>query len=439
MAEHSGLDRLRDRLRSAGSPLTGIVSGGEFRSWSEIWDDANSALPALVPGATYLIDSDGRHDAVSALLAVFAVSATKAVWGSRSMMKQAQPTRLANVYTLPTIETPTIDDSAWYGTLTSGSTGVPKIPMGIVDDLITSGYTHESAIYADFLPPPTEGGALATCLRPDYVAPFLMTLVPAMVTGRNVVMLDFSNFSALFAQLEREPVALLCVPALLSALSAYAAGHRGIRCEGLTVICTGGHLSSARIEHARRFLPEAKFCSTYGSSEYGTLTFNSDAKGERNVGHPLRGKPVWIADPAPDGTGRVVTYGQDCRVFYAYNHQPLLDQEGVALGTDFGHFDDLGRLVLDSRIDGAIKINGILVRTRDIEHHILKLPCVADVRIRVRQADDAPSDLLEALVVGDVSESELVAHCAVLPSGHRPTLYAIQQDNPAAYSIRGKL
>jgi acyl-CoA synthetase (AMP-forming)/AMP-acid ligase II len=167
------------------------------------------------------------------------------------------------------------------------------------------------------------------------------------------------------------------------------------------------------------------------------MTLDRSPGASHHVGRPLPGKPIWIIDADGTGVGKVATTGPDCRERYWGRPERLRGDDGIVASTDYGHFDDDGNLYLDGRLDGGEKLHGLTIYPRQIERHILLLPGVEDVKVRLD--GKAGVERLAARVVGSATPDAVREHCRALAEASRPAVIECLADAPESYSARGKL
>lgn len=427
----SWIDHPRAR---AASSQRGIHFHGDFASWAEIQRLARERSADVQPGVVYVADSRAGIQGMVSLLAIAMKPDTALIWAKVDDVPfpiQAVAPGLYQVAEPPgrPLKRP------MYGTLTSGSSGTPKVPMAYGDSLELIALHYDEVLYQPTFPGHPEVNVLATCLPLEYAASFMMLVVPAMFMCRDLVVFPPHDWSALYTAAAREHVACLVVPSLMAAAS--AGTSELVDMSRTALIMASGYLSRERVAATREKFRGVSILNCYGASETGVVTLDRDPDGSFHVGRPIFGKAVWLEEVDGNGIGKVTTTGIDCREFYWGQEDSLRRADGSLAATDFGHFDDAGNLYLDGRIDGAEKLQGVTIYPRQIERHLLMLPGVLDVRVRVIAANGV--ERLEARVVGSVSEPRVREHCSTLPEISRPTEIECYPEGTTPYSERGKL
>lgn len=430
----SSFQRRLDETRGSAGRERGVHLGGQFASWDQLSKRAGELRPLLREGGQYLVDPSAGLQAFAALIAVMMTPRSTLIWA----LRDAVPCAFSPVATglFHCDDPPPVDhERPMYATLTSGSSGEAKIPVAFADVLELVALQYDTAMYQSAFEGSPDVNVYATCLPLEYAAVFMMMVVPALFLGRDLVVFDNHRWDVLLDAARRERVVCLIVPALVAAASAALA--EPVSAANLAFIFTAGHLSRARRDVLAEKFRGATLLASYGASETGVMTLDREPGEATHVGSPLWGKAVWIAEPDESGVGKISTTGPDCRESYWGKNQPLRDAAGVVASTDYGHFDPQGHLVLDGRIDGAQKFHGRLIYPKRIERHILLLPGVEDVRIRLLL--DGNFDRIEALVVGSCNVDTVREHCAELPELYRPGRIECVLDGAKLYNARGKL
>jgi acyl-coenzyme A synthetase/AMP-(fatty) acid ligase len=423
---------------AAGAAATrnGVTIGEAFLTWQEIDRRAVARARELRPFATYAVDPDAGHETFVSLLAVARTAGTAVLWGVPAELPVPSEQIMPGLHLAePNPLLRRLGDRPLYGSLTSGSSGAAKLPIGFADQMTLTGLHYDRILYEPVLGEPGEGGTLATGLPPAYSATLMMAVIPAWHSARNLLIVRADRWDLIHARAQAGPVLALSVPALLSL--ACAAAPEGSRGERLTICTTAGYLTRSRIAAVRERLSEAGLMSSYGASETGVMTLDSAPTGDLHVGYPLYGKPVWLSGAGDDPVGKVTTTGPDCREFYL-DGTPIRHMDGTVAMTDLGHFDPSGRLFLDGRVDAGEKMRGVTIYPRRIERHLLDLAGLEDAKVQVVSGAGLAPDRLVATIVGDVPEEDVRGHCESLPDFLRPTHYVVKPPEQA-YSSRGKL
>ena len=278
-----------------------------------------------------------------------------------------------------------IDDPVSLVVSTSGSTGTPKGAQHTPATLAAS-----SRATADHLGGP---GNWLLALAPHHIAG-LQVLLRALAAGQTPVVLDMrAGFDPeVYARAVRDfegprrytslvPTQLVKV---LDQPAATAASRK------LDAILVGGAATPKPLWD--RAVDEGlPVVATYGMSE--------TAGGCVYDGRPLDGVAARIADPAPDGVGRVLLGGPV--VAYGYRNlpdHPAFAEPGWFRTDDLGRVDDAGLLSIVGRADEAISTGGLTVVPQVVEAVIADDPAVAECVV-VGLPDDRLGEAVTAFVV----------------------------------------
>jgi acyl-coenzyme A synthetase/AMP-(fatty) acid ligase len=322
-----------------------------------------------------------------------------------------------------------------WGTLTSGTSGAPKTPVGYADTMELLALQYGAELYEGLAGGSETAQTLATCLPLDYSAAFMMMVIPALYLRKDLLVFEPHDWRPLGQAAIAAHVACLTTPGLAAAGTASLPGPADF--SGVSLFMASGYLSAERIRTIRHVMAGVHLLNCYGASETGVVSLDRQATGAGHVGTPIAGKPTWIEDPDDSGTGAIATSGFDCREFYWPDRRPIKKADGTVSVTDTGRFDEAGRLFLEGRLDSGEKLHGVTIYPRRIERHLLALDGVADVKVYVRQ--DGGLDRLAARVVGRVDAATVREHCAGLAQLEQPVLIECVPDTLHAYSGHGKL
>jgi acyl-coenzyme A synthetase/AMP-(fatty) acid ligase len=417
-----------------GAAGPGVHVAGTYASWPELLRQGRDQASAVRAGHVYVVDPGAELASFAALFAVATVADTALVWAApHDLGLDLRPVGPA----LYEAQAPqfTADGRPTWAVATSGTaSGTPKLAVGYADawELIALHYERVlfSAAGTD------EAAAFATGLPLKFSAAFFMTVLPSLFLCRDLIVFPSHDWTAAIRAAQQGGVFVLGVPALASAACLGMASP--VRTPHMELLLGGGYLTAGRVELIRSRLLGAQVSNLYGTAEAGALSVDRDPGHNAHVGFPLAGKPIWIDRPGPDGIGPIATAGPDCCHAVWTPGEGLTRQAGRPASTDYGRFDDAGHLSLEGRVDGAEKLMGVLVQPRSIERHLLELPGVIDVRVRVVRASTG-LEHLSARVVGPVTEDEVREHCGTLPEHARPRVIDCVADDIAAYSAHGKL
>lgn len=409
---------------------------GQKASWHEVLKHAKRLSTLLSRDTLYIIEADIGLQSIVALFAVSITPGASFLWAKKESLPYLLKPLAQGIWVGPSLPLERQCGRSYFGTLTSGSTDTPKIPMGFADSLPLIGLHYNSTLFHDTLPNANEGGCIACCLPLEYSATFMMAILPAWFAKRSLVIFRPSQWSLILKRSQKEPITVIAVPSLLSA--ATAAAKAASDYQNLTFLITAGYLTKKRLTNVKEKFKNALIRSSYGASETGVMTLDLAPEGLPHVGKKLYGKSVWLMDMNEHEIGKVATSGIDAREFYLNNNQNIRTSDGIVSSTDLGHFDEAGNLYLDGRIDQGEKLYGITIYPKQIELHILKLDTVVDVKVKI-QTEKQGIEYLEALVVGDCKYEELKAHCSSLHPSLQPREFIIKTEQEIVYSERGKL
>ncbi|GLF96715.1 class I adenylate-forming enzyme family protein [Streptomyces yaizuensis] len=415
------------------SPAGVVTERGRF-PWPELLERAN-ALAAALPAAPYgwVVPPDGGERSVVGLLALGLLESAPrwllgdpARWGAAGAaaapdggLVPAGPSAVPP----PQVEGPT------YATASSGTTGVPKLLFGrphTVPDAV--------GLYAAGLPEYASAEVFATCSAIDFAAAFYMVAAPALVLGRDLVLFRPGSWETAVPELAGRPGVCLAPPAV-AVLGARAAGGR-YACRETWFVPAGGGLTPARADRIATGFPGARFLTMLGSTETGLLTADREVRDDGRVGAPIPGKPVWLEDVGPDGVGTLWTRGPDTR-FAVTGGRLTARPDGSVTTGDLAHRTEDGHYVLDGRADDLVKVDGVSVYPRQITAAVRALPGAVDASVTVDRS--RATDRVTVVVVGDVTEEQVLDACRRLPTPVLPHRVVRRPADQAAYDARGKV
>ena len=412
----------------------GVTLGTDFMSWQRLREQGAERARHLKPGAAYVADPCAGFESFVSLFAICMTENATLFW-ARSGDLPFPTVPIAPALYMSSEPQLVIPRRPRFATLTSGSSGQAKIPMGYGDLLELVALQYDQAMYQRIFPGDPSLRGLATCLPLEYAAAFMMVVLPAMFTWQDLLIFPPHRWDLLLSRSRDASVVCIAVPALLAAAAASVASK--VEAKQIAVICTAGYLARSRIESMQSKIAGIRLLTSYGASETGVMTLDENPDGTKfHVGRPIYGKPVWLIDVDGNGTGKIATAGPDCRDCYYARGSAELPLNCASGSTDLGHFDESGNLYLDGRLDGGSKLRGITLYPKIIERHLLSHPRVVDARVTLNESG---LGYVEALVIGSATQQEIQAHCADLPENSRPTRIECVQDHSETYSSRGKL
>ncbi|GAC67966.1 o-succinylbenzoate--CoA ligase [Gordonia soli] len=261
-----------------------------------------------------------------------------------------------------------IDDDISLVIATSGTTGVPKGAQHTPTSLAASARATARHLGGE--------GSWLLALAPHHIAG-LQVLLRATAAGTDVEVLDLRDGfdpEALVAAADRLSGTrryTSLVPTQLVKVLESPAAIRSVA--GFDAVLIGG-AATPRLLQERALDAGLPIVRTYGMSE--------TAGGCVYDGVPLDGVSVRIANPTPDGVGRVLLGGP--MVARGYRNRP--DHEAFAdLGwfrtDDLGRLDADGKLVIIGRADEAITTGGLTVVPQVVEAVLLDDPSVVDCAV----------------------------------------------------------
>lgn len=404
-----------------------IIIGDQSHTWYEAYQKASQIAQAIKPNQFYVIHPDLGMTSIIALIAITMTANRGFVWAKPTSIHVDVKEMCPGIYQMT--NPPALSgDRTLYGTLTSGSSALAKIPMGYADQLPIIGAYYASLLYS-------KDTTVACCLPLEYSAAFMMALVPTWMTAKNLIIFSPDDWGSVLTIAKDKAVTVLVSPNMLAAACASVSSE--FFSKDLTFLTTAGYLSKERVSQVRQKFPDARFQVSYGSTETGIMTLGK-FQDNHSVGKPLWGKAIWLREMDHHNIGKITTSGVDCREFYLQSGQRIRNTDGTVSDIDLGHFDTFGNLYLDGRIDHSLKINGQLFYPSALEQHILNLEKVLDVKVTVVKKAIG-SESIEVVAVGDITELALQQHCEKLEQSIKPHVYTIHSPNTVTYSDRGKL
>ncbi len=418
-------------------PNTNTVTvNGESLTWQEIYIAAKDVSQLIPHNGLYIIDANKGIKSIVSLLATAMTPGCSFIWRN-THNTGIQPSRnLDGIYQVNHLTPHTAQiDRLYYGTMTSGSSSQSKTAMGYADHLISIGIYYSEVIYRQSSTLSSENSVIACCLPMEYSAAFMMALLPAWASARNLVFFSPNNWKDILTLAEKVKTVIVTAPCMLASASAYIRNQ--YEPENLTFLTTAGYLSQERVAKTKEKFPNARFQISYGSTETGIMTLGDFCETSTSVGKPLYGKSIWLREKSSE-IGKITTASIDCREFYLESELNIRDEHGTVTNLDYGHFDSEGKLYLDGRVDKAVKSNGLLCYPNLIERFILTMPGVVDVKVHLIEKSIG-SEYIEAVVIGNVSIEDISNHCEKLDIKLRPHSYKVFSEHGTHYSDRGKL
>lgn len=410
-----------------------VIVGKESATWEQILNKASCLAKQIIKPDLYIIDPHNGIQSIIALAAAILADCSF-LWANPKSINFSIEKHCESIYVAPPLhENYAVSDRTYYGTLTSGSSSAAKIAMGFSDQLILIGNHYSHALYDHSL---YSDGIISSCLPMEYSASFMMTILPALMSFRQLILFRPDDWRLILSLAEKQHVTVVIAPSMLTSACAFVRDQ--YFSDRLTFLTTAGYLSTERVRETKKKYPYVKFEVSYGSTETGIMTLAEFSEENKSVGKPLLGKPIWLRNVDDNGIGNITTSGPDCREFYLNNGKEIRNQDGTVDNIDYGYFDDLGNLYLNGRIDDALKINGMLIYPKVIEQFLLTLEGVLDVKVQIDEKF-LGSAFIEAIIIGNVSKDNLIKHCERLDHHLRPNAYKIYKDDVHIYSDRGKI
>lgn len=278
-----------------------------------------------------------------------------------------------------------IDDRVSLVVSTSGSTGTPKGAQHSPATLAAS-----SRATADRLGGP---GNWLLALAPHHIAG-LQVILRALTAGQTPAILDLRTgfdpdvYARAICELDGPRRYTSLVPTQLVKILDHPAATAASRT--LDAILVGGAATPKPLWD-RAVAEGLPVVATYGMSE--------TAGGCVYDGRPLDGVSVRIADPAPDGVGRVLLGGPVVASGYRnLPDHPAFAEPGCFRTDDLGVVDDAGLLSIVGRADEAISTGGLTVVPQVVEAVIADDAAVAECVV-VGLPDDRLGEAVTAFVV----------------------------------------
>ncbi|PYC80221.1 hypothetical protein C7C46_13100 [Streptomyces tateyamensis] len=422
------LSEAADRLARA---RTGLVTEHGRYGWPELLGRARAVAASLPPAPHgWVVPADGSVRSVIGLLAVgLAEPAPRWVLGDPGRWGTGEPVGEVLWRAGAECAPPPGVTAATYATASSGSTGEPRLLFGD-----PAGLPQAARLYAAGMPEYADAEVFAACSAMDFAAAFYMTVVPALLLARDLLVFAPHRWDLAARELAGRAAVCLAAPVLAALGARAAAGGDFAR---TTLVPAGGGLTVARAERIAAGFTGCSFLTMLGSTETGLLTVGREVREDGHVGSPLPGKPVWLADTGRDGVGTLWTRGPDTR--FAASDGRLLRGAGGAVSTgDLAHLDPSGTgYVLDGRGDDLIKVDGVSVYPNAVAAAVRALPGVLDAAVAVDRT--GPADRVLVTAVGETTEEAVRAACGALAQPVVPYRVTVAAAEAVAYNERGKV
>ena len=409
----------------------GVIDGDERIPWREVLTRAQNLadqLPRTPHG--WVVPGDASVTSVIGMLAAgLAANTTRWMVGAPPVWATDKSWGEHLWEAGPQCDPPPGTEGTTYATSTSGSTGRPKLLFGRPESLPAAVELYDRAILG------YEGAEVfAACGGFDFTGVFLLVLLPAMLTGRDLLLFRPNRWDTAAQHLAGRP-GVLFASAALTAFGAPAGEGRDF--SQTVVIPAAGGLTADRAERISAGFRGCQFLNLLGATEAGIIATTTDVDRLEYVGHALAGKEVWLEDIASDGVGRMWAKGPDAR-FVSSDGRLNVRPDGAVTWGDLAHVDPRrGGYVLNGREDHLIKVDGVTVYPNEAVAALRAIPGVLDARVSVDRTGAA--DRLTVMVIGDVGEAEVRQACAAAPVPITPYRVVIHASDREAFNERGKV
>ncbi|MBI2277164.1 MAG: AMP-binding protein [Dechloromonas sp.] len=390
MADNNSLAHHLRQAASAHPNSPALISGGTRWSFAELLADTLSLAERLGEPSALLVKTG---DSLALARHAYACSLNQqAFW-------PLEPHQ-------PRPETTSVRSAAALIISTSGSEGQPRpVRLG-------NGQLNAAAAAANALLGLGPGDLWLNCL-PLYHIGGQSILWRCARAAAGVLLHDGFAAAAVADDLAGRPVThISLVPATLARLL-----ELGTRPPpGLRVALIGGAALALPLYDKARAAGWPLYPS-YGMTESAALVaVHRPSDGAWHSG--LVGKPLPGHDIRLDRDGRIALRGP--QVMLGYLDGSGVDADGWLTTSDLGAIDANGRLTVSGRADDILISGGRNVHPLEIESCLAACPGVRDVAV-TGQPDPVWGDLVVALVVGDASADEVLAHARrQLPSAALP-------------------
>lgn len=332
-----------------------------------------------------------------------------------------------------------VSDAA-YVMFTSGSSGKPKgVPIGHQNLRSALGWIQSAGLFE-------EGDRIVQAFDAGFDLSLFGMIVPWLMGGTTVLPLPADPVFQIPA-LVTETQATIWFSVPTTAYLLWRAGLRKLPSLRTLLFC-GEILHNEVAEQWRAISPGASLVNLYGPTECTLFCASHRVRpGER-----LEHGAVPIGHLAPGHRSRLVgddaeaaEYGElsinGPQVFSGYLGAPRLQadpDDGCWYRTgDLVREDSSGILHFVGRADRQVKINGYRVEPGEVEHVLRSAPGVVWAAVSLNEDPGRPGGELHARVIGDVSESELLAFA----SRHLPAYMiprSVERISEIQQSLSGK-
>lgn len=224
--------------------------------------------------------------------------------------------------------------------------------------------------------------------------------------GQTMIIGSANELSLLAELVKTRSVTAVCVPpASLRTMMMYKEELRLSDVEYF--VMSGAPLSKAEVDMFVSYYPQTRLISLYGSTEAGAVSgaVLSDEK-DVNLGpvHPFVDVRLKLENgeytQSPGKVGLICAKGPMSLMYY-YNEpeltQSIRDGEYIVT-SDFGYFDEIGRLYFAGRADDVINIGGYKISPLEIET-VASTSGLVKESILIKAQDKLNAEYLELLVV----------------------------------------
>jgi fatty-acyl-CoA synthase len=272
-----------------------------------------------------------------------------------------------------------------------------------------------------------------------------VTLGTISSAGTQVILPSFEPGRVLELIEKHRATALLAVPTMLIGMLEHTGcGERDL--SSLEIVLTGGSTASADLVHRTRAAFDCKFSITFGQTETGGPSTQTDPDGalweqSESIGRALPHTEMKIVDPITGETLPVGEQGEICSrgptTMLGYLHRPD-DQsqrpDGWLHYGDLGTMDEDGYIRVTGRLKDMIIRGGENISPREIEEVLCAHPAVLDAVV-VGARDEKWGEQVAAFVrvaePGGIGEEQLAEHCWARLAQHKiPRIWRFVKEFP---------